>query len=123
MINISAAADNTRLITENRDLKIHCNRYHEKYHSLREIHFKNQFRIQELEEVRDSLNESSQRLKINNNKYLDMIRKQNDRVKQMEQSLKIQTMRGSLNQNHGGGGFMHFNSSVVYVSIHGFIPR
>lgn len=112
MINISAAADNTKLITENRDLKIHCNKYHEKYHSLREIHFKSQFRIQELEEVRDSLNESSQRLKINNNKYLDMIRKQNDRVKQMEQSLKIQTMRGSLNPNKTQGKIMHCNPLI-----------
>lgn len=85
----------------NRDLKVHCNKYHEKYHSLRETHFKNQFRIQELEDSRDALFESNQRQKVNVNKYLDMIRKQNERIKQMEGSMRLQlAVRGA--QPSGG---------------------
>lgn len=81
-------------MAENRDLKVHCNRYHEKYHGLRDIHVKNQFRIQELEDSRDAIHEINQRQKINTNKYLDMIRKQNERIKQMEHSLKMHSLRG-----------------------------
>lgn len=82
---------------------MHCNSYHEKYHSLREVHFKNQLRFSELEETRDQLYESNQKHKVNNNKYLDMIRKQAERMKQMENSLKVQTMRGSMIRNSVGG--------------------
>lgn len=76
-------------------MKVHCNKYHTKYHNLREIHFKNQFRLQELEDSRDALLEANRRQKVNNNKYLDMIRKQNDRIKQMENSMKVQTIRNT----------------------------
>ena len=81
---------------ENRDLKVHVNKYHVKYHNLREIHFKNQFRLQELEDARDKLYEANQRQKISINKYLDVIRKHTEKMKQMEHSLKMHTTRGSL---------------------------
>lgn len=106
----SAAADNSQLLAENRALKIQCNNYHEKYHSLRDVHFQNQLRFHDLEEIRDKLYESNQKHKINNNKYLDMIRKQAERIRQMENSLKVQTMRGSMIRNSVGG-----ESSILFL--------
>lgn len=91
-------------MNENRNLKIHCNKYHEKYHSLRDDHLKKQLRIHELEDSRDKIHEASQRQKVNINKYLDMIRHQAERIKQLENSMKVHTIRNSM----GGGGLFHF---------------
>lgn len=88
-------------MNENRNLKVQCNKYHEKYHSLRETYVKNQMRIQELEDARDQLFESSQRQKVNINKYLATIRQQADKIKQMQNTIQSQNIRNST-----GGGLL-----------------